>query len=75
MQLILQIESAKGELLNAMQIIQKKYNLPAFILDGVLSQILSEIRAEEKIEILNASNQMMKEIENKTKENKEDERK
>ena len=63
MTLIMQIESARGELLNTIQTIQKKYNFPAFILDGIISQLLSEIRAEEKIELINASNQLTQKLE------------
>lgn len=65
--LIIKLESAKGEIMNSLQTIQSKYNFPACILDGILSQILSEIRAEEKIELINANNQMIKSIEEDNK--------
>lgn len=68
--LIIKFESARGEILNAIQSIQMKYNLPACVLDGIISQILSEIRAEEKIELLNANTQMLKEMQNEQKEEK-----
>ena len=66
--LIIKLESARGEILNCLQSVQTKYNFPASILDGVLSQIISEIRAEEKIELINANNQMIKSIEENNKE-------
>lgn len=66
--LIVKLESARGEILNCLQSIQIKYNFPASILDGVLSQVISEIRAEEKIELINANNQMIKSIEEINKE-------
>ena len=63
--LIFKLEGARGEILNAIQSLQKKYSLPAYILDGIVSQVLAEIRAEEKIEMINANNQMLKKIEGK----------
>lgn len=69
--LIIKLESAKGEILNSLQLIQNKYNFSACILDGILSQILSEIRAEEKIELINANNQMLKKIEERNKKETE----
>lgn len=66
--LVIKMENARGEILNILQSIQAKYNFPAYILDGILSQLLSEIRAEEKIELINASNQMLKKIEDNNKE-------
>lgn len=63
--LIIKLESARGEIMNCLQNVQTKYSFPASILDGVLSQVLAEIRGEEKIELINANNQMIKNIENK----------
>lgn len=66
--LIMKIENARGEILNALQKIQSNYNFPAYILDGILSQIICEIKSEEKMELLNASNivinQKDKEVQN-----------
>lgn len=67
--LIIKIESSKGEILNALQTIQQKYNFPASILDGILSSVLCDIRSEEKMELLNANNIM---LENLRKEEKND---
>ena len=50
------IECAKGEILNAMEAIQKKHGLPPCIMDGVLSSVLAEVRSEEKIELINSTN-------------------
>lgn len=55
------IECARGEILNAMGEIQKKYNLPPCIMDGVLATVSSEVKAEAKIELINATNAMMRE--------------
>ena len=53
------IECAKGEILNAMETIQKRHALPPCIMDGVLSSVLAEVRSEAKIELINSTNAMM----------------
>lgn len=55
------IECAKGEILNAMETIQKRHALPPCIMDGVLSSVLAEVRSEAKIELINSANTMMAE--------------
>lgn len=55
------IECAKGEILNAMETIQKRHALPPCIMDGVLSSVLAEVRSEAKIELINSTNTMMAE--------------
>ena len=65
--LIIKIESTKGEIMNSLQAVQSRYNFPAYILDGILSQILSEIRAEEKLELINASNEIIRKMEENNK--------
>ena len=59
----IKIECAKGEIMNAMQQIQNKYALPPCIIDGVMSSVLAEVRAESKLELLNATNAAMRETE------------
>ena len=59
----IKIECAKGEIMNAMQQIQDKYALPPCIIDGVISSVLAEVRAESKLELLNATSATMRETE------------
>lgn len=59
--LAVRIECAKGEILNAMETIQKRYAFPPCIMDGVLSSVLAEVRSEAKIELINSTNTMMAE--------------
>ena len=59
----IKIECAKGEIMNAMQQIQNKYALPPCIVDGVISSVLAEVRAESKLELINATNAVMQETE------------
>lgn len=69
--LIIKLESARGEILNALQVIQSKYNLPASILDGIFSQVLCEIKSEEKIELINANHKILNNKKDNRKEDKE----
>lgn len=46
--LAVRIECAKGEILNAMETIQKRHALPPCIMDGVLSSVLAEVRSEAR---------------------------
>ena len=59
--LAVRIECAKGEILNAMETIQKRHALPPCSMDGVLSSVLAEVRSEAKIELINSTNTMMAE--------------
>lgn len=58
----IRIESARGEILNALERIRVQHNLPACIIDGILSSILADVRGEQKIEVINGSNQMIAEL-------------
>lgn len=66
--LSIKLENARGMILNTIQEIQNRYGLPASIMDGIVSQVVSEIRAEEKIELINANNQIIKSIKEKENE-------
>lgn len=48
--------------MNALNHIQTNHALPPCIIDGILSSVLAEVRAEEKLELINAANAMMKEV-------------
>lgn len=69
------IESARGEILNALGTIQAKYSLPPCIIDGILSSVQSDIRAQEKISIINATNAMLDEKEKELQKAKEEAKK
>ena len=57
----LKIENAKGKLLSALNDTSIEYKLPAFILEGVISDILSDVRSQAKIELLNDMNKILEE--------------
>lgn len=66
----LKIANANGKILSAVNIASVEYNLPAFILEGILSDILSDTRAQARIEALNDVNSILEE---KNKNDQEDE--
>ncbi len=59
--LVIRMECAKGEIQNAINAIQKENELPLYIMDGLVASVLAEIRNGVKIELINATNKMMKE--------------
>lgn len=59
----IKIECAKGEIMNALQKIQQEFGLPPCIIDGVFSSVSAEIKSEAKLELINATNTMMREKE------------
>lgn len=61
MPIAVKIECAKGEILNALEKIRREYGFPACVMDGVISSVLADIRSEEKIELINATNALLKE--------------
>lgn len=66
----LKIANAKGKMLSAVNLASVEYKLPAFILEGILSDILSDTRAQARIEALNDVNSILEE---KNKNDQEDE--
>lgn len=59
----IKIECAKGEIINVMQLIQEKYALPPCIMDGIISSVLTEVRAESKLELIDAASAVMQDTE------------
>ena len=66
----LKIANAKGKILSTVNLASVEYNLPALILEGILADILSDTRAQARIEALNDVNSILEE---KNKNDQEDE--
>lgn len=62
MTIALKIECAKGEVINAVESIRQKYELPPCIIEGILASVLADVRAESKLELLNGTNQIIREM-------------
>ena len=67
----LKIANAKGKILSTVNLASVEYDLPAFILAGIIADILSDARAQAKIEALNDVNLILEE---KNKNGQEDEK-
>lgn len=59
MNIAINIECAKGEIMNTMQQIQDKYALPPCIIDGIISSVLADVRSQAKLELLNETSSVM----------------
>lgn len=46
---------AKGEILNAIGRIQAEYNLPACVLETIITSVIADLRAQDKMDLLNES--------------------
>lgn len=62
------IECARGEILNAVERISQEQRLPVMVVDGVISSVLSEIRAQGEMELINAYVSVKREYEAKIRE-------
>lgn len=68
----LKIANAKGKILSCVNMASVEYNLPAFILEGIIADVLAEMRSQARIEVLNDFNLILKENEKEDKnDNKE----
>lgn len=68
----LKIANAKGKILSSVNMTSVEYNLPAFILEGIVADVLSEMRSQAKIEVLNDFNLL---LEKKNEEDENDDKK
>ena len=51
MPLSVSTQLAKNEVKNTVSKIKESYRLPYFVLDGIFSEVLAEIRSEEQAEV------------------------
>lgn len=66
----LKITNAEGKILSTVNFASVEYNLPALVLKGILAGILSDTRAQAKVETLNEVNAILKEKNKNEQENK-----
>ena len=66
------IACAKGEILNAMATISAEHDLSATVMEGVLADILSEVKSQSKMELLNAYNKEVNDAQQEIKQLKEE---
>lgn len=57
------IENTKGMMFEAFQQIQEKSNLPAYLLEGIVVDLLSQVRNQKNLELVSDMNRMNQEME------------
>jgi len=65
------LENVRGKLNTALSEVTMEYGLPAFLISGILADIMLDVKRQEKIELTNSYNNMMKELNEVEKTNKE----
>ena len=67
MPLNVKIENVRGKINTAISESIMEYGLPAFIVSGILADVLLEVKRQEKIELTNSYNNLLKENQSKGK--------
>ena len=71
MPLSLMMENAKGAMTNAFNQIVEQSNLPAYLLEGIVADLLSEIRKQKNLELVSDMNRMKQTEHSEQEEKKE----
>ncbi|EHK2327325.1 hypothetical protein KCK52_001127 [Clostridium perfringens] len=59
------LENVRGMLNTALSQATMEYGLPAFLISGILADILLEVKRQEKIELTNSYNNIIKDLSDK----------
>lgn len=71
MPLSLMMENAKGAMTDTFNQIVEQSNLPAYLLEGIVADILSEIRKQKNLELVSDMNRMKQTEHSEQEEKKE----
>lgn len=71
MPLSLMMENAKGAMTDAFNQIVVQSNLPAYLLEGIVADLLSEIRKQKNLELVSDMNRMEQTEHSEQEEKKE----
>ena len=71
MPLSLMMENAKGAMTDAFNQIVEQSNLPAYLLEGIVADLLSEIRKQKNLELVSDMNRMKQTEHSELEEKKE----
>lgn len=69
--LSIMMENAKGMMIDAFNQVQEKTNLPAYLMEGIILDLLAEVRNRKNLEIVSDYNRM-KQQEQEKAENPEE---
>ncbi len=62
----IRIENVRGKLNTALSEATMEYGLPAFLVSGILADIMLDVKRQEKIELTNSYNNVLKELKGDT---------
>ena len=71
MPLSLMMENAKGAMTDVFNQIVEQSNLPAYLLEGIVADLLSEIRKQKNLELVSDMNRMKQTEHSEQEEKKE----
>lgn len=70
MPLNVKMENVRGKINTALSQATMEYGLPAFLVSGILADIMLDVKRQEKIELVNSYNNCMAEIKKDSDKNK-----
>lgn len=56
----IKMENVRGKLNTALSEVTMEYGLPAFLISGILADIMLDVKRQEKIELTNSYNNILK---------------
>lgn len=59
--LSIMLENAKGMMIDAFNQVQEKSNLPAYLMEGIIVDLLSQVRNQKNLELVQDYNRMNRE--------------
>jgi len=71
MPLSIMLENAKGMLIDAFNQVQNKTNLPGYLMEGIVLDLLAEVRNRKNLELVQDYNRMNQKTDEKEKEGEE----
>lgn len=72
MPLSVMLENAKGMMIDAFNQVQEKSNLPAYLMEGIVLDLLSEVRNRKNLELVQDYNRMNQAAESEEKKDGEE---
>lgn len=67
MPLSIMLENAKGMMVDAFNQISEKTNLPAYLMEGIVLDLLSEVRSRKNLELVSDMNKMQQQTKQEEK--------
>lgn len=65
------LENAKGMMIDSFNQVQEKTNLPAYLMEGIVLDLLSQVRNQKNLELVSDMNRMNQQKDKPKEEKKE----